>query len=430
MNYTYKQIWLINFPVMMSILMEQLINITDALFLGHVGEVELGASAIAGIYYLAVYMLGFGFSIGLQVMIARRNGEQNHKATGKTFFQGLFFLSGLAVLLCLLVHAVSPYLLKRLISSPEIYQAVVRYLDWRSFGLLFSFPFLAIRAFFVGITHTKALSWSAVTAVAINIPLNYFLIFTLGLGISGAAIASSLAEMGSLIVLCIYTGVKIDKDKYGLKLVYDGRLLVKVLNLSVWSMLHAFISVAPWFLFFVAIEHLGKTELAISNITRSVSALFFVIANSFAVTTGSLVSNAIGAGVKNELFPICHKVLKLSYAVGIPLVAVALLCNRWIVGFYTDNELLVELTFAPFVVMLLNYTFALSGYVYLNAVGGTGRTKTTFLFQVTTTCVYLVYLYWLSFCIDASLSLYLTAEYLFVILLALQSILYLKSKHY
>ena len=45
MNYTYKKIWLIAFPVMMSILIEQLINITDALFLGHVGDVELGASA-------------------------------------------------------------------------------------------------------------------------------------------------------------------------------------------------------------------------------------------------------------------------------------------------------------------------------------------------------------------------------------------------
>lgn len=33
MNYTYKQIWLINLPVMMSVLMEQLINITDAVFL-------------------------------------------------------------------------------------------------------------------------------------------------------------------------------------------------------------------------------------------------------------------------------------------------------------------------------------------------------------------------------------------------------------
>ena len=90
MKYTYKQIWLINFPVMMSILMEQLINITDAVFLGHVGEIELGASALAGIYYLAIYMLGFVFSIGLQVMIARRNGEQHYKETGRTFFQGLF----------------------------------------------------------------------------------------------------------------------------------------------------------------------------------------------------------------------------------------------------------------------------------------------------------------------------------------------------
>ncbi|WP_297908091.1 MATE family efflux transporter [uncultured Parabacteroides sp.] len=430
MSYTYKQIWFINFPVMMSILIEQLINITDAIFLGHVGEVELGASAVAGIYYLAVYMLGFGFSIGLQVMVARKNGEQNYKATGKTFFQGLFFLSGLAFLLCLLVHAVSPLILKRLISSPEIYQAVIHYLAWRSFGLLFSFPFLAIRSFFVGITQTKALSGSAVAAVVINIPLNYFLIFTYGLGISGAAIASSLAEMGSLVVLCFYTWRKIDREKYGLKFVYDGKLLVKILNLSVWSMLHAFISVAPWFLFFVAIEHLGKTELAISNITRSVSAFFFVIANSFAVTTGSLVSNSIGSGARHELFPICRKVLKLGYAVGFPLVGIALLCNQWIVGFYTDSQQLIEQAFIPFVVMLLNYTFALPGYVYLNAVGGTGKTRITFLFQVTTTAVYLVYLYWLSFCIETSLPIYLTAEYLFVILLALQSIIYLKSRHY
>ena len=102
MNYTYKEIGLIAFPVMMSILVEQLINITDALFLGHVGAVELGASALAGIWFLAIYMLGFGFSLGLQVVIARRNGEQRYAETGKTFFQGLLFLSLLAVSLCLL----------------------------------------------------------------------------------------------------------------------------------------------------------------------------------------------------------------------------------------------------------------------------------------------------------------------------------------
>lgn len=63
--------------------------------------------------------------------------------------------------------------------------------------------------------------------------------------------------------------------KYGLQPIFDGKLLKRLFYLSVWSMLHSFISMAPWFLFFIAIEHLGKMELAVSNITRSVSTLFF-----------------------------------------------------------------------------------------------------------------------------------------------------------
>jgi len=406
--------------------MEQLINITDAVFLGHVGEIELGASAIAGIYYLAVYMLGFGFSIGLQVMIARKNGEQDYQETGKIFFQGLLFLMGLALFLYLTVHIVSPVIFKRSINSPEIYQAIIRYLDWRSLGLLFSFSFLAIRSFLVGITYTRALSGAAIVAIGINIPLNYFLIFMQHLGISGAAIASSLAEGGSFITLCIYMWIKIDKIKYGLRTVYDGQLLIAVLKLSVWSMFHAFISVAPWFLFFVGIEHLGKTELAVSNITRSVSALFFVIVNSFAVTTGALVSNSIGAGEKANLFPICRKILKLGYSIGIPLIGIVLICHRSIIGIYTTDESLIQSAVAPLVVTLLNYSFALPGYVYLNAVGGTGKTKITFIFQAIATGIYLIYLYGLNNSTNTTLTLYLTAEYLFVILLALQSIVYLK----
>lgn len=78
-KYTYKQIWLITFPILISLLMEQLIGMTDTAFLGRVGEIELGASAIAGVYYLAIFMMAFGFSIGAQILIARRNGEGNYK---------------------------------------------------------------------------------------------------------------------------------------------------------------------------------------------------------------------------------------------------------------------------------------------------------------------------------------------------------------
>ena len=94
-------------------------------FWGHVGDVELGASALAGIWFLAIYMLGFGFSLGLQVVIARRNGEQRYSETGKTFFQGFSFLLSLAVVLCLLSQILSPVLLKHLIASGDVYNAVI-----------------------------------------------------------------------------------------------------------------------------------------------------------------------------------------------------------------------------------------------------------------------------------------------------------------
>ena len=187
--------------------MEQLINITDAVFLGHVGEIELGASALASIYYLAIYMLGFGFSLGLQVMVARRNGELHYEDTGRTFIQGLFFLVILSMCLCGLSQWASPHILKYFIQSADIYHSAVDYIYWRSWGLLFSFPFLAFRAFYVGIIRTKVLSWAALIAVLINIPCNYLFIFSLEWGISEAA---------SFIMMLFYTLYYMDKNRYGL----------------------------------------------------------------------------------------------------------------------------------------------------------------------------------------------------------------------
>lgn len=429
MDYTYKKIWLVNFPVMMSILIEQLINITDALFLGQVSNTELGASALAGTWFLALYMPGFGFSLGLQTLIARRNGERHFTDTGKTFFQGLFFLFIMAVVLCFLSKLLSPPILKHLIDSTDIYRAVIAYLDWRIWGLLFSFPFLALRSFLVSITQTNSLTLAAICAVVVNIPGNYLFIFIFGQGISGAAMASSLAELCSLAVLFLSVSRSVDKNRYGLYRTWDWKIQKNVFRTSVWSMFHSFISVAPWFLFFVAIEHLGETELAIANILRSISTLFFVIVNSFATTTGSLVSNLIGANEKDKVIALCSKVIRLGYATGFPLLFLALSFHHPIIGMYTDNPIAIEKAGFPFIVMLLNYIFALPGYVYTNAVTGTGATKTAFLFQAVTLVFYLIYLQLISYR-EMPLAVFWTAEYLFVILLTLQSLIYLKKKHY
>ena len=43
--YSNRHIWQITYPILISLLMENMIGLTDTAFLGRVGEVELGASA-------------------------------------------------------------------------------------------------------------------------------------------------------------------------------------------------------------------------------------------------------------------------------------------------------------------------------------------------------------------------------------------------
>ena len=79
MQISYKHICKITLPVLVSLLVEYLIGFTDTAYLGRVGETELAASAIAGTYYMIIYMIGFGFSIGAQILIAQYNGNQQYK---------------------------------------------------------------------------------------------------------------------------------------------------------------------------------------------------------------------------------------------------------------------------------------------------------------------------------------------------------------
>ena len=59
---------------MISLVAQNIVNVTDTAFLGHVGAVELGASAIGGLFYVTLFMVAYGFTTGVQILIARRNG--------------------------------------------------------------------------------------------------------------------------------------------------------------------------------------------------------------------------------------------------------------------------------------------------------------------------------------------------------------------
>ena len=396
-TYSYRNIWKVAYPILISLVMEQMIGLTDTAFLGRVGEVELGASAIAIVYYMVLFMIGFGFSIGAQIIIGRRNGEGRFKDTGKVFWNGLYFVLGLSGIIILLSELFTPWMMKFMVSSTAIYDAALSYVSWRLPGMVFAFCTAMFRAFYVGTTQTKTLTLNSIVMVLSNVVFNYILIFGKfgipALGITGAAIGSSLAELVSLIFFIIYTRVGCDRRKYGLDKAarFEKDELKSMMPVCTWTMIQHTISISTWLIFFLYIEHLGERALAISNITRSVSGLIWVVLQAFSSTCSTLVSNIIGEGHQDKVPSLIKRILKLSYGIVSVMIILFCLFPEAIARIYTDIPDLITASVPAMVVMCSSYFLAVGGQVFFLAVSGTGSTKTAFRLELIALAVYMIY---------------------------------------
>ena len=174
---TYKEIWKIAYPIILGSIVQNIISVTDTAFLGRVGEIELGAAAIGGVFYITLIMLGFGFSIGTQIIVARRFGENRQNEIGETIEHSHYFLIVLSIVLIFLMRAFMPFLFENVLESEEVRIATNEYLSYRIWGLFFACINFGFRAFYIGIARTKVITWTTIFMALTNVFLDYALIF-------------------------------------------------------------------------------------------------------------------------------------------------------------------------------------------------------------------------------------------------------------
>lgn len=430
---SYRRIWEISLPIILSLLAQNIVNVTDTAFLGRVGEVELGASAIGGLFYISLFMLGFGFGIGGQILIARRNGERNYAEIGKITDNSLYFLMGMGLALFLLIKFLSPAMLRPLISSDAVYQASTDFLQYRIYGIFFAFGNVLLRAFYIGTTSTRVLIYNAVIMAGTNVVLGYALIFgNFGMpemGIKGAALASSISEAVSAIFFFTYTFKMVDLKKYNLFRFarFDWEIVRKTLEISIFVMFQYFISLAAWFIFFMIIEKMGERSLAISNIIRSAYIVLMIPVFAFGSTTNTLVSNVIGQGKPDQVIPVIKKIALLNFILIGGIVLVSAFIPHLLISVYTSDQELVNQTVPSFyVIMSALLLFSFSSILF-NGVSGTANTATALTIEMITIGIYLIVAWFLAVYLKLSIEQVWTSEYVYFMMLGLLSYFYLRS---
>lgn len=431
--YTNKEIWRVTYPIFLGLLAQNVINVTDTAFLGRVGEVALGAAAMGGLLYICVYTIAFGFNVGSQILIARRNGEGNYRAVGPIMWQGTAFSFGMAVCLLILMYFSAAPLIRLLITSDSIYGATYEFFTWRIWGFLFAFVNVMFRGLYIGITRTKVLTMNAVVMALVNVVLDYALVFgELGLpemGVRGAALASVIAEASSLLFFLLYTYYKVDLKKYGLNRFgqFDLSMVLRILRISCFTMVQYFLAMAIWFVFFMALERLGQRQLAVANIVRSVYVVLLIPVQALSTTANTLVSNLIGAGGSSGVVTLLHKISRMSFLIMVVCVGLCVAFPGSILSVYTNEEaLLVESVSALYVVCGAMLIASLAN-VYFNGISGTGNTQAALVLEIFVQVFYALYIIVVGMVIQAPVDVCFTTEVIYYVLMLGSSLIYLKK---
>ncbi|MDD3666225.1 MAG: MATE family efflux transporter [Bacteroidales bacterium] len=427
-----KEIRAIAWPIVLSLIAQNIVNVTDTAFLGRLCSVALGASAIGGLFYIAIYMLGFGFGSGAQILIARRNGEGLYAETGRIANQTLLVLFLFGVVMVTAIQFTAPNTLQSAINSGDVASAAVEFTTIRIYGLFFAFANVAFRSFYVGIAKTRLLGYSAAVMAAINVFLDYALIFghfgLPAMGIKGAALASVVAEAAAVVFTVIYTlrTININKYKIFTASLRHWKSLKQTADVSIWVMLQNFLSLGSWFVFFIIVEKSGELNLAASNIIRSIYMVLIIPILAFATAANTLVSNSIGTFGYRFTGAIIWRVSLQGLWFVVPLALAGTVLARPVVSIYTNNTNLINQTVAPLQLVCWVMILFNMAYILFQGVSATGNTRTTLLIEAVTIVVYLIYSWMVTVNWQLSITAIWTNEYLYFLMLGILSYLYFR----
>ena len=429
---TYRNIWRISFPIIVSSAAQNIVSAVDTAFLGRLSENAVGAAGNSIIFYYTLVVAAFGFSIGGEIMVGRKNGEGNFPEVGKLIDHCIYAFIPFSLLLFTILFFFSPAILGQVTRSAEILEISVDFIQYRAFGIFFALANLIFRIFYIGITHTRILITSTLLMGIVNVILDYSLIFghfgLPAMGVKGAALASVIAEASATLFFYLYTRRQREFKKYHLFDMsrFELRRFKNLLRISAPTALQSFLAVSSWFIFFLIIEKLGERELAISHIVRSIYMVMVIPLFGFSQSTSTLVSNVIGQGDVDKVLRLVRKSVLLGLACSGIFFPLILAIPERILSVYTQNTALIaEAVPVLQVVNVAMILFALA-YNLFNAVSGTGKTTVSLAIEVTTLVIYLTGTWLLGIHLQMPLEIVWYSEFVYFGVMGPLSFLYLR----
>jgi len=373
-------VWKVSLPIIFVEATETLDHLIDTIFLARVGVTELGAIAVADAVMLLFLILPLALVDGIQILTARRVGQRRPDAVGAVFNQGLLQALVLSVVALAGLKLFSPVVANWFVESEAVGGAIDGYLQIDAFSIPFAAMTFAYSALLTSMGKTRALIPATVIVVVADVILNYIFIFGKfgcpAMGMRGAALGSIGAELAAAVFLTIYVWKNFDAKKYGFFHFqkFEQRTTRLLGRISAPLAAQCVLEDIRWFVFFLIIERMGTSALAVANIVFTCYTVFWIPTEGFAETACSMVSRYIGRNRANRIGEVLRSTTGGAILATAPFILLALFAPQWVLSVFASGTDLLGQSDASLRVVALAMLIAIPAEMWFIAVEGTGDT--------------------------------------------------------
>ena len=337
------KILLFAIPLALSSILQLLFNAADVIVLGRfVGPDALAAVGSTTSLINLLVNLFLGISVGVNVMVARyyarKDGEEVSNIVHTAVTVAL--ISG-AALIFIGYIAAEPLLI--LMGSPEnVLPMSVLYMRIYFIGmpaiLLYDFGAAILRA----IGDTKRPLYYLMAAGIVNVVLNLFFVLVCNLGVAGVAIATSISNAISAILIALTLMKEESALRLSLRcLTIDRRVLGKIFTIGLPAGLQGCIFSVSNVLIQSSVNSFGYIVMAGSTASSNLEGFVYQAMNSVYQANLSFTSQNIGAGKYSRVNRILYTCILVVTMIGAGMGLLFCLFGTPLLGIYsTDPEVI------------------------------------------------------------------------------------------
>lgn len=371
-------------PIILSYLITELYNMVDTIFVGR----EVGPKGIAALVLVfpiqrIIVALGVMVAVGTSTSFSRCNGKHDFEKARKVLKNGFSLSYSVMILLTITVLLFGDKILIMLGSSENVLPLAKEYLYLVIFGSVFLSMTLFISHVMISLVNPKMSIISTSIGAITNIVLDFILVTKQGMGVEGAAIATTISQIAGF-AYAYYQYRKVTKGyNMNFKFEIDKKVALSIITVGI----SAFVIEAEDGILMAVLNNLlastvGDSGIVVLGVISKVYMFLFICILGISVAMQPVVAYNAGAKNYRRLKGIMYETIKFAFITSLIIWALMLAFAQQLIGIFVTDPVIIAEAVVAFRIMIAVFPVISIYYVSITYFQALGKAKTSILVSI------------------------------------------------